>query len=76
VSDTERKSRAERRRKAAVIRRYRFGDDEVDLFPVRGDLAISLAARISLEAWSLSGRDWPDYRRSETPYCFVDGFPK
>lgn len=76
VSYSDRKSRAEQRGRRAVISRHRLGDDEVDHFPVRGVEAISLATRISREAWSLSGRAWPDYSRSDTPYRFVDGFPE
>lgn len=76
MSARDRKQRAEERRGRIVISRLRFGDPEVDLFPVRGAEAISLAARLTLEQWSLSGLPFPDYDRSNTPYRFVKGFPE
>ena len=76
VSDAERKLRAEERRARIVISRHRLGDPETDLFPIRGAEAISLAARLTREAWSLSGQPFPDYDRANTPYRFVKGFPE
>jgi hypothetical protein len=76
MSDTERRQRAEQRRQRAVINRARLGEVEPDLHPIRGVEAISLVTRLTRESWSLSGRPWPEYTRSETPYRFVPGWPE
>lgn len=76
MSGIDRKLRAEQRRIRAVIGRSRFGEIESDDVPIRGVDAISLVTALTREAWSLSGRIWPDYTRENTPYRFVAGFPE
>jgi hypothetical protein len=55
------------------MHRAPLGDVEPDLSPVHGAEAISLVTQLTRESWSLSGRPWPRYARSETPYRFVPG---
>lgn len=55
------------------MHRAPLGDVEPDLSPVYGAEAISLVTQLTRESWSLSGRAWPQYVRSETPYRFVPG---
>jgi len=38
-----------------VIHRSRLGQPEVDFTPVRGEAAISLATRLTIESFSLAG---------------------
>jgi len=72
MSDVDRKLRAEHRRERMMIRRARFDSSESDIFPVRGIEAISLATSLTRESWSISGRQWPGYKRNDTPYLFID----
>lgn len=76
MSEMNRKMRATKRRTRMVISRSRFGESEVDDFPVFGAEAISLVTALTHEAWSISGRQRPDYDRMNTPYRFVPGFPE
>lgn len=76
MSETARKLRAEERRKRAVISRSRWNSLEPDLFPVRGVEAISLVTNLTRDSWSLSRLHWPDYKRKDTPYRFVPGWPE
>lgn len=69
--DHEREQRAAERRGRAVIRRVSLEDDGPDPDAVQGADAISLVTQLTRASWSLSGRPWPEYRRSETPYRFV-----
>jgi hypothetical protein len=54
-----------------TVHKSRLRPAERDLSPVRGAEAVSLVHRLTLEAWSLSGRDVPSYARGETPWRFV-----
>jgi hypothetical protein len=72
----DRRQRAEERRQRAILQRVQLGGIEPDLDPIQGIEAISLAARLTRESWSISGRPWPRYRRGETPYRFVPGQPE
>lgn len=69
--DQERELRAAERRGRAVIRRVSLEDDTPDPDVVQGADAISLVTQLTRTSWSLSGRPWPEYTRSETPYRFV-----
>lgn len=44
---------------------------EVDLSPISGEEAISLATQLSREAFSLAGREQPTYAREDIPVRFV-----
>ena len=70
AEDDDRRARAEARRARIVLRKTRLGD-EVDLHPVRGGEAVALAARVSLAAWSMSGRPLPREPRGEVQVRFV-----
>ncbi len=54
-----------------VIRKGRLGHSEVDFTPVKGDAAISLATRLTIEAFELAGVVSPKYSRDEMPVRFV-----
>ena len=71
MSDAERKLRAEERRGRMVITRCDLEDSDIDPNPTFGAEAISLAAVLTRESWSMSGRPLPDYSRAKTPYKFV-----
>lgn len=71
----ERRRRAEVRRKRAFLQQVRLGEVAPDLDVTRGAEAISLITQLTRESWSLSGRPWPQYKRSETLYRFVAGPP-
>jgi len=73
MDENVRRLRAEERRRRAVLHRARLGEVEPDLDPVCGPEAISLVALLTRACWSLSGRPWPRYARSEAPYRFVPG---
>jgi hypothetical protein len=53
------------------IRKGTSGGTEVDFSPVRGVQAISLAAQLSREAFSLAGVEAPSYERAQIPVRFV-----
>ena len=71
MSDEQRRARAARRREEALIVRTTLQPRERDLSPVRAEEAISLVTRLTLEAWSLSGRSLPQYARGDVPIRFV-----
>lgn len=50
-----RRDRAAERTKVMVIRKGRLGQPEMDLTPVRGVEAVSLATRLTVESFSLAG---------------------
>lgn len=54
-----------------ILRKARLGETEVDLDPIHGAAAISLAVQLSHHAWSLTGRSLPSYSRSEIPIRWV-----
>lgn len=76
MTDIGRNPRAIERRRRAIITRHALDDGGPDTVPVRGPDAISLVTRLTREAWSLSGRPWPDYDRASTSYRFRPGFPE
>ena len=73
--DDDRRLRAESRRIRATLRKTVLQAREEDLSPVYGGEALSLVDRLTLESWSLSGREFPAYTRAHTPYRFVHGRP-
>jgi hypothetical protein len=70
MGSEERKIRARQRRQSAVITRAELMDAESGLETLRGPEAMSLAWRLTREAWSLSGQPWPDYDRASIPHRF------
>jgi hypothetical protein len=70
MGSEERKARAELRRQRAVIVRAELADLQPNSEILRGPEAMSLAWRLTREAWSLSGKPWPEYDRTSTPHRF------
>ena len=54
-----------------VIHKARLGQPEVDFTPVRGEAAISLATRLTIESFSLAGMADTRYSRENVQVCFV-----
>lgn len=54
-----------------IVHKGRFGDEEVDLCPIRGEAAVDLALELTVEQWALAGFEMPDLARHELPYRFV-----
>jgi hypothetical protein len=73
MSASDRRLRAQGRRSRASLSKARLRPTEEDLTPVRGPEAISLACRLTVESWSLSGRPEPTYKRQQIPCRFVPG---
>jgi hypothetical protein len=71
VSDAERRARADERRGRLTLRKSRLQAREHDLDPLQGADAVSLVHRLTLEAWSLAGKELPCYTRRETRWRFV-----
>jgi hypothetical protein len=71
AEEQARRRRAEERRSRIILVKGRVSDREIDLSPVRGGDAVSLAARISLHAWSMSGGTLTSLVRAELPVRFV-----
>ncbi|MGH7058258.1 MAG: hypothetical protein ACREFZ_10360 [Acetobacteraceae bacterium] len=70
-SDSDRRSRAELRRRTAVLNRATLGGIEADPLPVSGSDAVSLVERLTRESWAAAGRSFPQYRREQIPVSFV-----
>jgi hypothetical protein len=70
-TDPTYETRAAARRRELVLRKTDLRGAEGDLHPVHGAEAVSLLTRLSLEAWSMSGRSTPAYTRAATEYRFV-----
>jgi len=71
VGDSERKARAEERRRTTTVKVVSLSEQKIDPFPVSGVEGISLAWQISKQAWSLSGKPWPAYDRANIPIRLV-----
>lgn len=71
MSEHDRRMRAAERRSRAVLRRSSDGVLSQEGGDVVREEAMSLAARLTEECWSLGGMPWPQYSRGETPYRFV-----
>jgi hypothetical protein len=69
--DVERRARAEARLARTVLRKGVVGEREYDFSPVRGEAAVSLVERLTLEGWTEAGFELPTYSRSETVYRFA-----
>ncbi len=72
-SERARRVRAEARRGRATLRRGTLERYEHELQAVTGAEAISLVTRLTVESWSLTGREVPQYARQAIPCRFVPG---
>jgi hypothetical protein len=54
-----------------VIHKSRLGQPEFDFTPVRGEAAISLATRLTVESFSLAGMASARHARDSVPVRFV-----
>jgi hypothetical protein len=73
MADRERLERARARRDRMVLRKSALKPVEDDANPVRGEDALTLVHRLTLESWSLAGRPPPSYPRAQIPWRFVPG---
>lgn len=66
ASDEEARRRA---RAGWPVRMYRLGEEPPDVLPpeVSPEERLAITWRLSLEAWSLTGRPFPDYDRAHIP---------
>lgn len=71
VDESERRERAEARRRSAVLHRARLQRVERDLTPLDGERAVSLVATLTQESWAASGAPVPEYAREAIPVRFV-----
>jgi len=71
MSDAERRRRAEDRRRIAVLHKTRLHAVEKDLSPITGAAAVSLVAVLTRESWTATGRQMPEYSRSQVPIRFA-----
>ena len=58
-----------------VIHKARFGQPEFDFTPVRGEAAISLAKRLTIESFSLAGMANARHARDSVSVRFVPRTP-
>lgn len=70
-SDSERRLRAEHRRRTVVLSRATLGGLEPDPVPLSGPEAVSLVERLTRESWKVAGRPFPAYSRKQIPIAFV-----
>lgn len=56
-----------------VLHKTRLQGIERDFSPVRGGEAVSLVHRLTIEGWTLAGRELPAYPRARIPVRFVAG---
>jgi hypothetical protein len=70
-SDSDRRLRAEQRRRTAILNRTTLGGIEPDPVPLSGPEALSLVERLTRESWSAAGRDFPQYSRENIPVAFT-----
>ena len=54
-----------------AIHKARLGQPEFDFTPVRGEAAISLATRLTIESFSLAGVETAPRPRDNVPVRFV-----
>jgi hypothetical protein len=66
-----RRQRATERAKAMVIHKARLGEPELDFSPVRGEAAISLSTRLTIESFSLAGMANARHARDSVQVSFV-----
>jgi hypothetical protein len=70
-SDSDRRLRAEYRRRTAILGRARVGGIEPDPLPISGADALSLVERLTRESWMAAGGSFPEYSRDQIPVAFV-----
>jgi hypothetical protein len=73
MADLDRGARAEARRKRATLKKTHLQPVEEDPSSLRGPEAVSLVHHLTLESWSLAGRQQPTYTRERIPIRFVAG---
>jgi hypothetical protein len=58
-----------RARESWPLHRHLLREEAADVLPVEieGAERLAMAWHLSVEAWSLSGREWPRYERGQTP---------
>jgi hypothetical protein len=66
MDDLDRKSRAARRRRTAILNRASLGRIEQDPTPLFGLAAVSLVQQLTRECWALAGKETPGYSRANT----------
>jgi hypothetical protein len=71
AEELARRERAASRAKVMVLRNAWLGEPELDFTPVRGEAAISLATRLTIESFSLAGIADAQYSRASVPVRFV-----
>ncbi len=54
-----------------VIHKARLGEPELDFTPVRGEAAISLTTRLTIESFSLAGTPYARHSGDRLPVRFV-----
>ncbi len=54
-----------------VIHKARLGEPELDFTPVKGEAAISLATRLTVESFSLAGVAGAQHPRDIIPVRFI-----
>jgi hypothetical protein len=71
----EREARRRRRQQDLVVRRFELGDEPSDDISDTTTAAERLAMMwpLALRAWSLTGRPFPEYTRSEIPSRIIRG---
>lgn len=73
MEDADRQHRAQARKARMTLHKSHLAAAETDPEPVYGAQALSLAARLTRESWSLTGIAEPSYTRSQIPCRFVPG---
>jgi hypothetical protein len=63
--DSDRRLRAEHRRRTAVLNRVTLNGIEPDPLPVSGPDAVSLVERLTRESWTAAGLAFPEYSRGQ-----------
>ena len=71
ADELARRERATERAKVMVIYKARLGQPELDFTPVRGEEAISLTTRLTVESFSLAGVASARHARDGVPVRFV-----
>ena len=66
-----RQQRAAERSKVMVLHKARLGQPELDLTPVRGAAAVSLATQLTIESFSLARVDSAQHSRAHMTVRFV-----
>jgi hypothetical protein len=70
-SDSDRRLRADHRRRTATLHRVALGGMEPDPLPVAGPEAVSLVERLTRESWTAAGLTFPRYSRAQIPVSFT-----